>query len=58
MATFFYQSNPNTTKQSWLANNQVCLSCLGQKPKQYFRVYNDEEICQECYKEELLDQEQ
>jgi formylmethanofuran dehydrogenase subunit E len=51
MATYFYQSNPNSTKQQWLSTVKVCQSCLSQKPKDTFRVVDGEELCKECYKD-------
>lgn len=49
MATYFYQSTPNTTKQAWLGSVLLCNSCNSQKPKQQFRMFAGETICEECW---------
>lgn len=53
MATFFYQSNANSTKQAWLGSVLLCNSCNSQKPKQQFRMYDGESVCAECWLDNL-----
>ena len=53
MATYFYQSNPNSTKQAWLGSVMLCSSCYSQKPKAEFRMFAGESLCMECYTEML-----
>lgn len=53
MATYFYQSNPNSTKQAWLGSVSLCNSCYSQKPKNEFRIFAGERVCMECWFEKL-----
>lgn len=57
MATYFYQSNPNSTKQAWLASRKICDNCGCSKDRAEFRVIFDDqsdeklEVCVECWEE-------
>jgi len=55
MATYFYQSTPNTTKQAWLAHSKICKECGGQKSKEEFRIFAGVEYCKECWTEKVLE---
>lgn len=49
MATYFYQSNPNSTKQAWLASRKICERCDESMPKGEFRMVGGLEVCKDCY---------
>jgi len=55
MATYFYQSK--ATKQQWLGSVMMCNECYGQKEKSSFRLFNNTEMCVDCYTEMKEEQE-
>ena len=53
MALFMYssQSPRQTSTQAYLGTVRVCPCCESQRPKDTFRVVNNESICKDCQDE-------
>jgi hypothetical protein len=49
MATFFYQSKQNGTKQAWLGSVKYCNCCDSQQLKSEFRIFKETELCKQCF---------